>query len=45
MCWNENVSLNTYIFGLFASIFGYLNNKITLYGFIVHTNLAVNSTY
>jgi hypothetical protein len=28
MCWNANVSLNTYIFGLFACIFAYFNNKI-----------------
>ena len=34
MCWNANVSLNTYILGLFASIFGYLNNKITFTGLL-----------
>lgn len=30
MCWNANVSLNTYIFSLFACIFAYFNNKIGL---------------
>ena len=25
MCWNASVSLNTYIFGLFASLFSYYN--------------------
>lgn len=42
MCWNENVSLNTYIFGLFASIFGYLNNKITFTGLLfIQTWLSI----
>jgi hypothetical protein len=30
MCWSANVSLNTYIFGLFACIFSYMNNRIKL---------------
>jgi hypothetical protein len=30
MCWSANVSLNTYILGLFACIFAYVNNKISL---------------
>ncbi len=30
MCWNASVSLNTYIFGLFACIFSYMNNRIKL---------------
>ena len=30
MCWSAKVSLNTYILGLFASIFAYVNNKISL---------------
>ena len=30
MCWSESVSLNTYIFGLFACIFSYMNNRIKL---------------
>lgn len=30
MCWNANVSLNTYILGLFACILAYFNNKLGL---------------
>jgi hypothetical protein len=30
MCWNATVSINTYIFGLFACIFAYMNNVISL---------------
>jgi hypothetical protein len=30
MCWSASVSLNTYIFGLFACIFSYMNNRIKL---------------
>ena len=30
MCWNANVSLNTYIVGLFACIFAYFNKKVGL---------------
>jgi hypothetical protein len=30
MCWNAKVSLNTYIFGLFACIFAYFNNKLEI---------------
>ena len=33
MCWNASVSLNTYIFGLFACLFAYFNNKISLLDF------------
>ncbi len=33
MCWNASVSLNTYIFGLFACAFAYFNNKISLLEF------------
>ena len=28
MCWNASVSLNTYIFGVFASLFSYFNGNI-----------------
>ncbi len=31
MCWNANVSLNTYIFGIFACVFAYLNNKLDIF--------------
>jgi hypothetical protein len=31
MCWNENISLNTFIFGTAVLIFIYYNNKYTQY--------------
>lgn len=34
MCWNANVSLNTYIFGIFACVFAYLNNKVDIFNFL-----------
>lgn len=30
MCWSASVSINTYIFGLFACVFAYMNNVINL---------------
>jgi len=34
MCWNASVSLNTYILGLFASLFSYYNGVSNIYLFI-----------
>lgn len=34
MCWNANVSINTYIFGLFACLFAFFNNKLTVTRFL-----------
>jgi hypothetical protein len=34
MCWNANISINTYIFGLFACIFAFFNNKISFMSFL-----------
>lgn len=34
MCWNATVSLNTYIFGLFACIFSYVNNRLDIFNFL-----------
>lgn len=31
MCWNETVSINTFIFSTFAIIFAYYNNIITVF--------------
>ena len=31
MCWNEKVSINTFIFSTFAIIFAYYNNIITVF--------------
>jgi hypothetical protein len=36
MCWNASVSLNTYIFGLFASLFSYYNGISNIYLFIFY---------
>lgn len=34
MCWNQTVSLNTFLFSLFAILFAYFNNVIKFYEFI-----------
>lgn len=34
MCWNANVSINTYIFGLFACLFALFNNKLNILSFL-----------
>ena len=34
MCWNASVSLNSYILGLFASLFSYFNGVSNIYLFI-----------
>ena len=34
MCWNANISINTYIFGLFACLFAFFNNKLSLTRFL-----------
>jgi hypothetical protein len=31
MCWNESVSMNTFIFGSFAVLFSYFNNILDIY--------------
>jgi hypothetical protein len=36
MCWNASVSLNTYILGLFSSLFSYLNGASNIYLFIFY---------
>ena len=35
MCWNASVSLNTYILGLFACLFAYFNNKLSLFELLI----------
>jgi hypothetical protein len=35
MCWNATVSINTYFFSLFASIFAYMNNVINIPTFLL----------
>ena len=41
MCWNASVSLNTYIFGLFASSFAYFNGITNLLGFIFYQSFII----
>ena len=31
MCWNESVSMNTFIFSTFVVIFSYFNNVLDIY--------------
>jgi hypothetical protein len=41
MCWNASVSLNTYIFGLFASSFAYYNGIMNLLGFVYYQSFLI----
>lgn len=41
MCWNASVSLNTYIFGLFASSFAYYNGITNLLGLIFYQSFII----
>ena len=41
MCWNASVSLNTYIFGLFASSFAYYNGTTDLHGFLLFQSFII----
>jgi hypothetical protein len=41
MCWNASVSLNTYIFGLFASSFAYYNGVTNILGFIFYQSFII----
>ena len=34
MCWNQRISLNTFVFALFAINFAYFNNVITIYTYL-----------
>jgi len=34
MCWNETVSLNTFLFSFFGLLFAYFNNVINIYLFL-----------
>jgi hypothetical protein len=34
MCWNETVSLNTFLFSLFGTTFAYFNNVIYIYSYL-----------
>lgn len=36
MCWNEKVSLNTFLFGLFGINFAYFNSIINIYEYLLY---------
>jgi len=41
MCWNSSVSINTYIFGLFACLFSYSNGVINIYDFLLYQSFMI----
>jgi len=41
MCWSASVSLNTYVFGLFASAFAYYNGVTNLLGLIFYQSFII----
>jgi hypothetical protein len=41
MCWNASVSLNTYIFGLFASLFSYYNGFGNILSVIFYQSIII----
>jgi hypothetical protein len=41
MCWNASVSLNTYIFGLFASLFSYYNGFGNILSVILYQSFII----
>ena len=41
MCWNASVSLNTFIFGAFASLFSYFNGNIKIIGVICYLSIII----
>lgn len=36
MCWNASISLNTYLFSLFASGLAWMNGLLSVYGFVAY---------
>ena len=41
MCWNASVSLNTYMFGLFASLFSYYNGESNILSVIFFQSVII----
>jgi len=41
MCWSASVSLNTYVFGLFASVFAYYNGTTNFLGLIFYQSFII----
>lgn len=40
MCWDQTISLNTFIFTLFGINFAYLNNVITTYDYVFYLSFS-----
>ena len=40
MCWNQKISLNTFLFSLFGISFAYFNNVINIYGFLFYLSFV-----
>ena len=41
MCWNASVSLNTFVFGVFASLFAYYNGEIKILDVICYLSIII----
>lgn len=41
MCWNASVSLNTFVFGVFASLFSYFNDDIKILAVIFYLSVII----
>jgi hypothetical protein len=41
MCWNASVSLNTFVFGVFASLFSYFNDDIKILYVIAYLSVII----
>lgn len=41
MCWNASVSLNTFIFGAFASLFSYFNGNIKIIDVMCYLSIII----
>ena len=41
MCWNASVSLNTFVLGVFASLFSYFNDDIKILAVIFYLSVII----
>ena len=41
MCWNASVSLNTFVFGVFASLFSYFNGEANIIGVMCYLSIII----
>jgi hypothetical protein len=41
MCWNASVSLNTFAFGVFSSLFAYFNGEMKILGVIFYLSVII----